>query len=279
MYSTAHIIFIIISLVLIVAGIMICEKKKVTIPSLIKVCFLIALICEVIKIFTIIDIVPVVETVVKDGVIVYKETGRFSPYIKAEHLPFELCSYQIIFLFLARVVKNEVWKRRIYSLIYATALIGGTLAIFLSSIAPEYDTTSEFLLSIRAWEFYIYHSMIVVIAIIIARDKDNYLRFGDIKWTCIILLLLDIFSFYLNSIFSIPVYKNDSLIGLEYAVNYFSSYNNPLGIVLNTKKAYLTYLMLRFIIALILIVIIYLPFLKRDKVLDDENKGVEFVNK
>ena len=279
MYSTAHIIFIIISLVLIVVGVMICEKTKVTIPSLIKVCFLIALICEVIKIFAIIDIVPIVETIVEDGIIVYKETGRFSPYIKAEHLPFELCSYQIIFLFLARVVKNEVWKRRIYSLIYATALIGGTLAIFLSSIAPEYDTTSEFLLSIRAWEFYIYHSMIVVIAIIIARDKNNYLRFGDIKWTCIILLLLDIFSFYLNSIFSIPVYKNDSLIGLEYAVNYFSSYNNPVGIVLDTKKAYLTYLMLRFIIALVLIVVIYLPFLKRDKALDDENKGVEFVNK
>lgn len=279
MYSTAHIIFIIISLVLIVVGVMICEKTKVTIPSLIKVCFLIALVCEVIKIFAIIDIVPIVETIVEDGTIVYKETGRFSPYIKAEHLPFELCSYQIIFLFLARVVKNELWKRRIYSLIYATALIGGTLAIFLSSIAPEYDTTSEFLLSIRAWEFYIYHSMIVVIAIIIARDKNNYLRFGDIKWTCIILLLLDIFSFYLNSIFSIPVYKNDSLIGLEYAVNYFSSYNNPLGIVLDTKKAYLIYLMLRFIIALILIVIIYLPFLKRDKALDDENKGVEFVNK
>lgn len=279
MYSTAHIIFIIISLVLIVVGVMICEKTKVTIPSLIKVCFLIALICEVIKIFAIIDIVPIVETIVEDGIIVYKETGRFSPYIKAEHLPFELCSYQIIFLFLARVVKNELWKRRIYSLIYATALIGGTLAIFLSSIAPEYDTTSEFLLSIRAWEFYIYHSMIVVIAIVIARDKNNYLRFGDIKWTCIILLLLDIFSFYLNSIFSIPIYKNDNLIGLEYAVNYFSSYNNPLGIVLDTKKAYLIYLMLRFIVALVLIVIIYLPFLKRDKALDNENKGVKLVNK
>lgn len=279
MYSTAHIIFIIISLVLIVVGVMICEKTKVTIPSLIKVCFLIALICEVIKIFAIIDIVPIVETIVEDGTIVYKETGRFSPYIKAEHLPFELCSYQIIFLFLARVVKNELWKRRIYSLIYATALIGGTLAIFLSSIAPAYDTTSEFLLSIRAWEFYIYHSMIVVIAIVIAIDKNNYLRFGDIKWTCIILLLLDIFSFYLNSIFSIPIYKNDNLIGLEYAVNYFSSYNNPLGIVLDTKKTYLTYLMLRFIIALILIVIIYLPFLKRDKALDNENKGVKLVNK
>ena len=263
MYSVAHKIFIDISIVMTTVGIIFCGKKKIAIPDLIKVCFLLALICEVIKIFTIIDIVPIVETVVENGFIVYRETGRYSPYIKAEHLPFELCSYQIIFLFLARVVKNETWRRRIYSLIYATALIGGLLAIFLSSIAPGFDDTREFLLSPRAWEFYIYHAMIVVVAVTIARDKSNYLRFSDVKWTCIIILLLDIFSFYLNSIFSVPIYQNDVLIGLTHAVNYFSSYNNPLGIVMSSKQQYLTYIILRFIIAFVCIVIVYLPFIKR----------------
>lgn len=272
MYSTAHIIFIIISLILIITGTMICKKSNVSVHSLIKICFFIALICEFIKIFTVIDIVPIVETVVENGNIIYKETGRFSPYIKAEHMPFELCSYQIIFLFLAIVLKNEVWKRRIYSLIYATALIGGALAIFLSSIALDFDTTSKFLLSIRAWEFYIYHSMIIVIAIVIARDKQNYIRFGDIRWTCIILMFLDILSLYLNSIFSVPIYDNGRLAGLQYAVNYFSSYNNPLGIVLDTKEKYLMYIILRFVLALVIIVIIYLPFLK-NKRFSRENEG------
>ena len=273
MYSTAHIIFIIISLILVVIGTLICAKNNVQVYDVIKVCFLIAVICEIIKIFTIIEIVPMVEAVVENGNLVYNETGRFSPYIEAEHFPFELCSFQIIFLFIARVIKNETWKRRVYSLIYATALIGGILAIFLSSIAPEFDTTKDFLLSIRAWEFYIYHSMLIVIAIVIARDKNNYIRFSDVKWTCIILVLLDILSFYLNSILSVPAYENGNLVGLEYAVNYFSSYNNPLGIVLTTKKQYFMYLAFRFILAIVFIVIIYLPFLKTKKSVDNDGKG------
>lgn len=265
MFSASHIVFIIISLMLIIIGSLICKKSKITIPNLIKVCFLIAFICEIIKIFTIIDIVPIVDAVVENGNIVYKETGRFSPYIKAEHLPFELCSYQIIFLFLSTVIKNEIWKRRLYSFIYVTALIGGTFAILLSSIAKDYDTISKGLISVRAWEFYIYHSMLIVIAIVMSRDKNNYIRFSDIKWTCMILLPLDIFSFYLNSIFSVPVYNNSNLIGLKYAINYFSSYNNPIGIVLDTKNKYILYIILRFISAIILIIIVYLPFLKKEK--------------
>ena len=90
MYSTAHIIFIIISLILIIIGVTICNKYKIEVYNLIKVCFIIALVCEVIKIFTIIEIVPIVEQIVKDGKIVYVETGKYSPYIKAEHLPLEL---------------------------------------------------------------------------------------------------------------------------------------------------------------------------------------------
>lgn len=273
MYSTAHIIFIIISLILVVIGTLICIRNNVQVYDVIKVCFLIAIICEIIKIFVIIKIVPIVEAVVENGNLVYNETGRFSPYIEAEHLPFELCSFQIIFLFIARVIKNETWKRRVYSLIYATALIGGILAIFLSSIAPGFDTTKDFLLSIRAWEFYIYHSMLIVIAIVIARDKNNYIRFSDVKWTCIILVLLDMLSFYLNSILSVSAYENGNLVGLEYAVNYFSSYNNPLGIVLTTKKQYFMYLAFRFILAIVFIVIIYLPFLKTKKSVDNDGKG------
>ena len=114
--------------------------------------------------------------------------------------------------------------------------------------------------------------MIIVIAIVIARDKQNYIRFGDIRWTCIILMFLDILSLYLNSIFSVPIYDNGRLAGLQYAVNYFSSYNNPLGIVLDTKEKYLMYIILRFVLALVIIVIIYLPFLK-NKRFSRENEG------
>lgn len=271
MYSIGHIVFILISFILIIVVLSICEIKKVPADYFIKICFLIVLMCEIVKVFVIIDIKPIVQMVIENGNIVYKETGKFSPYIKAEHLPFELCSYQIVFLFLAIIVKNEIWKRRIYSFIYATALIGGLLAIFLSSIAPDYSSLKEFLTSIRAWEFYIYHSVITAAAIVIARDKKCYIRFSDIKMTCIIVALLDLFSFYLNSIFSVPVYENNNLIGLKYAVNYFSSYNNPLGIVLSNKIQYMIYIIIRFLLAVVVIFIIYLPFFKKDESVKNEN--------
>lgn len=269
MYSTGHIIFIIISLLMVLSASFILWKKKIKVENIIKVCFVIALALEIIKIFFTIDIVPIVKEVVKDGKIIYEETGKFYPYIKSEHLPFELCSMQIVFLFLARVVKNEKWKRRIYSLIYGSALLGGILAIFLSSIAPDFGSTIEFLTSIRAWEFYIYHAMIIVVAIAIARDEKCYLRFSDAKWTCIILLMLDMITFYSNSIFSIPVYENEKLIGLTHSANYFSSYDSPLGFTIHTKNEYLLYLLTRLLIVGIFIVILYLPFLRRKKCIGD----------
>lgn len=263
MFSEGHIIFIIISIILVVIGASICEKKKIPTEKVLWGCFFIALICEIIKILVVIKIVPLVELVVEDGVLTYKNVGKFYPYIETAHIPLELCSFQIVFLFLARVVKNEKWKRRIYSLIYATSLIGGIIATLLSSIAPYYNSTKEFLFSIRAWEFYIYHSMLVVIAIVIARDKSYGLRFADAKWTCIIVFMLDIFSFYMNSVLSIPLYVKENLIGLTHSVNFFSSYDDPLGINITTKGQYFIYLLIRFVGVLLLILAVYIPFLKR----------------
>ena len=65
--------------------------------------------------------------------------------------------------------------------------------------------------------------------------------------------------FYLNSMMSVPYYVGDNIVGLAYGINYFSSYNNPLGIVMSTKGQYFIYLLIRIVIALILIPIVYLP--------------------
>ena len=263
MYSQGHIIFIIASFIIIFLGVLFCKTKSIPTEKVIWACFLIGLTCEVIKIFCVIKMVPIVELTSENGTLIFKNTGKFSPYIESVYLPFELCSYQILFLFLARIIKNEKWKRRIYSLIYATALIGGLLAIFLSYISNDYNSTKEYLLSIRAWEFYIYHAMIVIVAIAIARDEHYKPRFSDIKLTSIIILLFDILSFYMNSLLSVPIYNNEKLMGLTYSLNYFSSYNNPLGITITTKNQYLIYLLIRLIIGFLFVVIVHLPFLKR----------------
>lgn len=264
MFSQGHIIFIFISLFLVLVGTLVCYKCNFPAEKVIKVCFIATLICEVSKTFMTMEIVPIVETAVENGALVYKSTGRFSPYIRSEHLPFYLCSLQILFLYLAIVVKNAKWKKRILSFIYSTALIGGLLAIFLSSVASEFSSTVEFLTSIRAWEFYLYHVMIIVVAMVIVHDKKCDIRFEDIKWTCFLMLVLDIISIYLNAIFSVPLYNNGVLLGVTHVSNFFSSYEHPLGMQMVNKQEYLIYLAQRFVLAVISFVIVYLPLLKRN---------------
>ena len=265
MYSPGHIIFIIISLIMTALTVFICKRNKWPLYSIVKVCFFVAVICEVVKVFTVIDVWPIVQATIENGEQIYKETGRYTPFIEYSHLPFELCSLQILFMFLYLLIKDEVWKKRIIALIYGTAFMGGLLAIFVSSIARDFNTAKEYLTSIRAWEFYIYHSMLASLAILIATDGKYNLRLKEFSWTCIMLLIIDVFSFYMNSIMSIPVYKDGKLIGLSSSVNYFSSFDNPLGIPMVNKGQYLIYLGIRLLIGFILITIIYLPLLKNKR--------------
>ena len=208
---------------------------------------------------------PIVQETIEGGEIVYKETGKYSPFIEFKHLPFELCSLQILFMFLYLVIKSEVWKKRIIALIYGTAFMGSVLAIFVSAIAGDFNTIRESLTSVRAWEFYIYHSMLAVIAILIATDGKYSLKFKEFKWTCLMLWIIDIFSFYINSVLSEPVYRDGKLIGLSNSVNFFSSFQSPLGITIANKEQYLLYLVSRFLAGLIIIIIIYLPLLKNKR--------------
>ena len=250
---------------MIAIGVFVCKKNKWPLDKVIKVCFFIAVICEIIKVLTVIQILPIVQETIENGEIVYKETGRYSPFIEFTHLPFELCSLQIVFMFLYLVIKDEVWKKRIIALIYGTAFMGSVLAIFVSSIAGDFNTIRESLTSVRAWEFYIYHSMLAVVAILIATDGKYTLKFKEFKWTCLMLWIIDNFSFYINSILSEPVYRDGKLIGLSSSVNFFSSFQSPLGITISNKEQYLLYLISRILTGLVIITIIYLPLLKRKR--------------
>lgn len=139
MYSQGHLIFIGISLILIVFGVQMCRKYRPPIDKLVRLCFLLSLVLEAAKILTVIEIIPVVEPVVENGALVYRGTGAFAPYIQREHLPFELCSLQIVFMFLELIVSSLVWKKRLLAFMYGTTIVGGMMALLFSSIAPEFE--------------------------------------------------------------------------------------------------------------------------------------------
>lgn len=70
--------------------------------------------------------------------------------------------------------------------------------------------------------------------------------------------MMDIPTFYLNSIFSQPVYEAGKPTGIFYRTNFFSSYVNPLGLALTEKWQWLLYLLIRLGLASALIALLLL---------------------
>ena len=269
MFSTGHLIWIGICFALIIIGLTICAIVKPTLKRLFKVCFGLGLVSEVVKVFSVSVIVPVVDPVIveKNGeqVIEWTPIGQYTPYLAKEHLPLELCSLFLIFMLAAILIKDEVWKKRLYAVMYTSGTIGGLMGIVLASITAYYDTTMSYFTSPRAWQFFLYHAMIVMCALYLGFCKESGLRFGDWKKAVVGILILDLPTYYLNSVLSSEVYVNDKPVGVTHGINYFSSYINPLGLVLTEKWQWIAYVAIRFILAVLLIILMYLPLIGRGR--------------
>ena len=188
-----------------------------------------------------------------------EETGAFTPYLEAEHFPFELCSYQIVFIFLALELKNPKWRKRLYAVMYTTCIAGAGMGILFSSAAIGLTGIRDFVFSLQVWRAFLYHSMLVILGLYIGWCEECDVHFKDVKYSLISIILLDFITFHINSMMATPYYSGDTLVGVGNAINYFSSYNNPLGIVMADKTQWYVYLTIRFVLAVILITLINLP--------------------
>ena len=253
MYSTGHIIWIIISLCIIVSGFLICKSKGPRLENFLKVCFALGIFAEFVKTFCVAQILPVVESVTS-----MEPIGRYSPYIANNHMPLEMCSLQLLFYAIIIWSKNPVWKHRFTVLVFVTGTIGGILGIGMAYIAAEYDTTAAFFLAPRVWEYFLYHSMSVIAGLYAGFGKGSGISMRDMKGACCAIISLDVISIYLNSMFSEPVYVSGKPVALFFASNFFSSYMNPLGLALTEKWQWMAYLAVRFATALLIIWMLFL---------------------
>lgn len=257
MFSSGHLAWIGISVALIAGGYSACLVKKPPIEKMLKVCLGVGLVSEVVKILTVMNILPMVEPVIQSGEdgaqITYMATGEFSPYLEMAHLPIELCSLMIAFIAISLLMKNEERRSKLLSLMYVTGIIGGALGIFLAYITADYKTVPEYFASPRVWQYFLYHSMVVTLGLYLGFSGQHKASLRHWKYTIGALVVMDFPTFYLNSIFSQPVYTDGKPVGLIYRANFFSSYVNPLGLVLSQKWQWLLYLVIRLVIAVIVI--------------------------
>jgi len=253
MFSTGHLVWIGISLALVVGGAAAIRVRKPTLEQVLRACLIVGVISEVIKVFSVTVILPTVTATVTGGELVYSVSGQYTPYMKMEHLPLELCSLMIVFLYLALRMKDEARREKLLTLMYITGLIGGSMGILLAYITTEFHTVGEYFAAPRVWQYFLYHAMVVLLGVYLGFMRPSAISLKSLKTTLLLLIAMDAPTFYLNSILSQPVYVGDTPVGVTYRTNFFSSYVNPLGMVLTEKWQWLAYLAVRAALATALI--------------------------
>lgn len=266
MFSTGHLLWIGISFALIVGGYAAIRLRRPALDEVLRWCLGVGVASEVVKVFSVAEVLPMVTPEVVGGEIAYAATGDWSPYLEMAHLPLELCSLMIVFLAAALLIGDRVWKERLLTVMFITGLIGGTLGIVLAYITSEFNTVAEYFSSPRVWQYFLYHSMVVMLGLYLGFGRENDISLKSLGSTMLCIVALDAPTFYLNSVFSQPVYDNGTPVGLVYRTNFFSSYVNPLGLVLTEKWQWIAYLAVRAVIGTALTaLLLWLPSVLRKK--------------
>ena len=258
MFSTGHLLWIGISTILIAAGTLACLRRRPADRQVLKLCLAIGLLSEAVKLFSVMRILPMVDIAVKGAALDYIPAGPYTPYLEMADLPLELCSLQIAFMAAMLLVKDGAWRSRLRALMYITGVIGGLLGILLAEVTVDYSTVGEYFTSPRIYQFFLYHAMVVTLGLYMGFGPDSDVSLDRFKETMGLLLALDAPTFYLNSVLSQPVYVAGKPVGVVYRTNLFSSYVNPLGLVLTRRWQWLSYLAVRLGLAAVLIALLLL---------------------
>ena len=264
MFSIQHIIWIVLSLA-VIAGLEIAlVKKRPPLKSVLTSAFVICVLSELIKVLSCIELVPSA-----DGNILY-------PYLELQHLPFHLCSIQILMILYCRFAKGDILKspgkQDILRFMYPTCVIGATFAIILPSIFNTTITVDQAFIHPIAYQTFIYHAMLIAFGIYVPMSGEVSFSWKTYRKTMLFLGLISFMALYLNSLFASAVYRNGKLVSVEYITNFFFVYKTPIGVALNTKLAWIIYLLILVALAFVLIWLLYLPLRKTRCWDNDGNK-------
>lgn len=138
------------------------------------------------------------------------------------------------------------------------------MGIVLCTSAAEWYTAADFFNTPRPWQYFLYHSMIVTLSVYTGLAPESGLTFRDVGPCAAGVICLDVVTFYGNSLLNDPVYLGTrDPIGVTHVVNFFSSYQNPLGLALTEVWQWMLYLVIRAALALLLLCLVFLPLRNR----------------
>ena len=248
MFSIQHLIWLAISIVGIVVALRHILVHKISIFQVLNVACVLALISELIKIFANIQMVPTA-----DG-------SAMHMFMEWRHLPFHLCSIQIFLIYYTRFTESDRNREVILAFMYPTCILGALMALLMPSIFTNGITPAQAFTHPIAYQFFIYHSMLIVLGVCIAKSEEVNIKFSHLYSTLAIMGAFAILSIYLNSAFAYPTYEGITLLSVENTPNFFFTFRTPVGILLTEIWQWYVYLAIIVALAVVLITLFYLPF-------------------
>lgn len=253
MFSIEHIIWVVICAAAIVISLRVLEARRVSLEQMLTIACCIAAASECVKLLTYVQMVPSA-----DG-------SAMHVFIEWRHLPFHLCSIQIFLIFYARFAESERRRETVLAFLYPTGIVGAAFALLLPTIFTNGIETSQAFTHPIAYQFFIYHSMLIVLGAYIARCGEVKIRFAHLRSTLAILFAMGLASIYVNAALSYVTYDGTTLLSVENTPNFFFTYRTPVGIELTEVWQWYLYLGIIAILAVVLMTLFYLPFRERDK--------------
>lgn len=176
MFSTKHIIILVICVGFIVAASILLRKFKVSLKFVLRMLLVIGIVSETLKLFT----------------YILANEDELHGYLPKTDLPFHLCSIQLIFIVILNIAESPKVKRVLCAFMYPTCLIGGILALLL----PTSSSLDMWMITIQ---YYLYHSAIIIYAIYLMKNDEVSFTFKDYLVTMAMLYGIFLTAMYLNS--------------------------------------------------------------------------------
>lgn len=252
MFSVNHFIWLGISIAAMTAALCYLKKYKPSLASVLSVCCVLCILSEVTKTFSVLEMIPS-----SDG-------STMHVYLEMGQVPLHLCSIQIAFIFFTRFSKNQQAREKLLAFMYPSCILGAAFAMAIPTIFSSTVPVSQAFTHPQAYQYFLYHAMLIVLGIYIVMSKEISLKAKHYLSSLAILGGLGFASIYLNSIFASPTYVDGKLISVDYSTNFLFTQETPIGIPLTEKWHWFLYLGIIGMMAVVLIGIFYLPFIIKD---------------
>ncbi len=253
MFTLNHIIWLVISIILIAAAIYLLNKYKPDLDKVLTAACIGAVLSEFTRAFSLMHLVPSA-----DG-------SMMTPFLELHNLPFHLCSVQVLLIFFVKFAKDGELRTAILAFMYPTCAAGAFIALFIPIIfTDDIDVSQAFTHGI-AYQYFLWHSLLVILGIYIAVSKQVNIQRKHWLTTVGILTGMALISIYLNSWMSMVTYENGEIVSVDYTPNFFFTSRPPIPFDFTSIGQWYVYFIILVALVCLFALIFYLPFFKNEE--------------